>query len=71
MSKSCSRLFKILVGKLEKKDVVETWAMISWAIWNARNKFYFERTQAHSKKNHDSAMGFLEEYQRHVATQRP
>ena len=28
-------LFKILVGKLEKKDVLETWAMISWAIWNA------------------------------------
>ena len=35
-------LFKILVGKLEKKDVLETWATISWAIWSARNKFYFE-----------------------------
>ena len=24
---------------------LETWAMVSWSIWNARNKFHFEQVQ--------------------------
>ena len=30
--------------KLSKQEL-ETWAVIAWAIWNARNKVYFEQFQ--------------------------
>ena len=48
---------------------VNTMGMVSWAIWNARNKFYFERIQQHPKIILDVAIGFLEEYQRLCALQ--
>ena len=31
------------------KMELDRWATISWAIWNARNKFYFEKIQQHPK----------------------
>ena len=34
-----------------------------WAIWSARNKFYFDKVQRHLKLILDEALGFLEEYQ--------
>ena len=36
-------LFRTLLDRLSKTDL-ERWAVTSWAIWNARNKFYFEKT---------------------------
>ena len=32
---------------MSKLDIneLEVWAILAWAIWNARNKFYFERVQ--------------------------
>uniref|UniRef100_A0A7N2N5L9 Reverse transcriptase zinc-binding domain-containing protein n=1 Tax=Quercus lobata TaxID=97700 RepID=A0A7N2N5L9_QUELO len=41
-------LFKMLGDKLCKMEL-EQWAVLSWSIWNARNKFYFEKLQTHPK----------------------
>ena len=41
-------LFHQMVGCLSQQDL-EKWAVISWGIWNARNKFYFEKIQLHPK----------------------
>lgn len=61
--------FWLMVDKLSQPEM-EQWAVTSWAIWNARNKFYFERIQTHPKSILDGALGFLDEYQRLVAAQR-
>ena len=37
-------LFRTLKDKLTKTEL-ERWATTSWAIWNARNKYYFEKVQ--------------------------
>ena len=37
-------LFKKMQTKLSKQEL-ETWAITAWAIWNARNKVYFEQFQ--------------------------
>ena len=37
---------------------------VSWAIWNASNKFYLEKIQWHLKNIFKEATGFLVEYQR-------
>ena len=29
------------------KNEMEVWAIVSWAIWNARNKYIFDRKQTH------------------------
>ena len=58
-----------LVARLTKKEL-ERWAITTWKIWNARNKFYFEDTQVHPKAILREAMSFLEEYQKLVADQR-
>ena len=44
--------------------------MISWVIWNARNKLHFEKTQVPPKVIFDGAVGFLEEYQKLMIAQR-
>ena len=62
-------LFIMLQRKLDQRDL-ERWAITTWSIWNARNRFYFEHVQAHPKAMFDSAMGLLEEYQRLNAEQR-
>ena len=55
--------------KLELKDM-ERCAMISWVIWNARNKLHFEKTQVPPKVIFDGAVGFLEGYQKLMIAQR-
>ena len=55
-------LFRLMVDRLPQFDV-ECWAVMSWAIWNARNKFYFEKFQAHLRSILNGAFGFLDEYQ--------
>ena len=43
--------------------------MISWVIWNARNKPHFEKTQVPPKVILDGPVGFLEEYQKLMIAQ--
>ena len=62
-------LFQHLVAKLELKDL-ERWTVVSWAIWNARIKCYFERTQTQPKIILDGAVSYLDEYQKLMAAQR-
>ena len=47
-----------MVDKLEC-DELEKWATVSWAIWTARNRFYFEKTQWHPKRILGEALGYL------------
>ena len=49
-------LFQMLVQRLSTLEL-EKWAVVSWRIWNARNKVYFERVQAHPKSH--SRWGYL------------
>ena len=62
-------LFRMLEEKLPQLEL-ERWATISWATWNARNKFYFDKVQQHSKMVFEAANWFLSEYQRLCVTQR-
>ncbi|KAK9994444.1 hypothetical protein SO802_024147 [Lithocarpus litseifolius] len=62
-------LFQVLAKRLSKPEL-EKWAAVSWGIWNARNKFYFEKIQVHPKAILDGAVVFLNEYQKLVAAQR-
>ena len=55
-------LFRLMEDRLPQFDV-ECWAVMSWAIWNARNKFYYEKFQAHPRSILNGALGFLDEYQ--------
>ena len=55
-------LFKMLVQRLSMKEL-EIWAAVSWGIWNARNRIYFERVQPHPKTILAGVVGFLQEYQ--------
>ena len=55
-------LFWLLEKKLSRSDL-EKWAVTSWAIWNARNKFYFEKTQSHPSNILKGAIGYLQGYQ--------
>ena len=61
--------FKHVQSKLSKVEL-ERWVVTAWAIWNARNKYYFKKTQYHLKQILDSVGGLFEEYQRLVDTQR-
>ena len=61
-------LFGTMVRRLSQVEL-ERWATVSWALWNARNKFYFEQVQLHPRKILDGALGFLAEYQHFVAVQ--
>lgn len=61
-------LFCSLMSKLDIKEL-EVWAILAWAIWNARNKFYFERVQPKPEVILENAMGLLAEYQRLTAAQ--
>ena len=61
-------LFGTMVRRLSQVEL-ERWATVSWALWNARNKFYFEQVQLHPRKILDGALGFLAEYQHFVAAQ--
>ena len=56
-------LFRMMANRLTQMEL-DRWATISWALWNARNKFYFEKVQQHPKAILEGAIGYLEEYQR-------
>ena len=56
-------LFQCLGDKLTKKDL-EQWAALSWALWNARNKVYFEKVQPQPKAIVEGVLMLLETYQR-------
>jgi len=61
-------LFRMQVDQLTK--MLDKWATISWAIWNARNKFCFEKIQRHPKAILEGAIGYLDEHQKLVAAMR-
>lgn len=42
-------LLRMMVDRLALHDL-EKWAVTSWAIWNVRNNYYFERIQIHPKE---------------------
>ena len=46
---------------------LEKWAVMAWAIWNARNKYYFEHVH-HPWLIMEGASGLLKEYQRLMKT---
>jgi len=52
----------MLVEKLPLVEL-ERWAVTTWAIWNAGNKYYFEKSQTHPKEILSRVLGFLQEYQ--------
>lgn len=41
-------LFEQMRMKLDQPEL-ERWATTAWAIWNARNRFYFEDVQVHPR----------------------
>ena len=59
-------LFRMLVDQLPQLEL-DRWATISWALWNARNKYYFEHVQQHPRVILDGALSFLAEYRRLLA----
>ena len=61
-------MFRMLGTKLSKEEM-EIWATLLWAIWNERNKVYFEKTQTHPKVIMDGALATLETYKNMSATQ--
>ena len=62
-------LFWMQADGLTKMEL-DRWATISWAIWNARNKFYFEKIQQHLKAIMEGEIGYLDEYQKLAAAMR-
>ena len=61
-------LLQRMVNKLEVLDV-EKWAVAAWAIWNARNKYYFEGIQLNPRDILRGPNGVLQEYQRFMQAQ--
>ena len=52
----------MLVEKLTKKEL-EQWDALSWEIWNARNKVYFEKVQTQSNVIVEGASVTLDTYE--------
>ena len=52
-------LSKLMIAKLPQIDV-ERWSVTTWIIWNAQNKFYFEKSQAHPLKHIGWGLWFSE-----------
>ena len=61
-------LFRMLHERLDHRDI-EVWAITTWALWNARNKLYFENVQLQPKVIVDGALALLTEYQRLLESQ--
>ena len=53
------KLMKVLTT-----EEMEVWAIVSWAIWNARNRYLFDKKQAQPNDILQGAMTLLHEYQR-------
>uniref|UniRef100_A0A7N2LAI0 Reverse transcriptase zinc-binding domain-containing protein n=1 Tax=Quercus lobata TaxID=97700 RepID=A0A7N2LAI0_QUELO len=62
-------LFKQMQTKLSKQEL-ETWAVTASALWNARNKVYFEQFQPQPHIIWEGARVLLEEYQSFMEAQR-
>ena len=60
-------LFKHLQYMLEGEDL-DRWATMAWAIWNSRNKFYFEHIQLEPRSILEKATNLITEYQALMAT---
>uniref|UniRef100_A0A7N2N2W0 Reverse transcriptase zinc-binding domain-containing protein n=2 Tax=Quercus lobata TaxID=97700 RepID=A0A7N2N2W0_QUELO len=56
-------LVRHLVDRLDSKEL-ETWAMLSWALWNARNRYHFESLHSHPTAILQGATSLLDDYQR-------
>lgn len=56
-------LVRELMAVLTSNEM-EVWAIVSWAIWNARNKYLFDRKQTHPRDILRGAMTLLQDYQR-------
>ena len=56
-------LAQMMMTRLTTSEL-ETWAMVSWSIWNARNKFHFEQVQTPPCVIFKGASSLLEEYKR-------
>ena len=61
-------LFLYLGDNLTKREL-EQWTALSWALWNVRNKVYFEKVQAQPKTIVERALLLLETYQQVVVSQ--
>ena len=59
---------KLMKNHMVSQQELEKWAVTAWAIWAARNKFYFQHYRTHPKVIADMACGLLEEYQRFMDT---
>ena len=47
----------MLQDKLKQRDL-EIWVVTAWALWNARNKFYFHKIQLQPSTIADGALAF-------------
>ena len=53
-------LARTLVEKLSREEL-DTWAMVAWSIWNARNRLQFEAVQTPPQVILKGAVSLLEE----------
>ena len=61
--------FCMLQDKLKQRHL-EIWAVTAWALWNACNKFYFDKIQLQPRAIADGALAFLTEYRWLMKAQR-
>ena len=56
-------LVRELMGVFTKKEL-EVWAIVTWSIWNARNRYWFDKKQSQPANILQGALLLLQEYQR-------
>ena len=56
-------LVRELMGVLTTKEL-EVWAIVSWSIWNARNRYLFDKKQSQPADILQGVLSLLQEYQR-------
>ena len=61
-----NELFRTMTTRLNQQEL-ELWTMIVWALWNARNKYHFEKAQLQPQRIYEGASGLLTDYQ-HLMT---
>ena len=59
-------LFRSMTTRLNQQEL-ELWTVIVWALWNARNKYHFEKAQLQPQRIYEGASGLLTDYQ-HLMT---
>ena len=50
-----------MTTRLNQQEL-ELWTVIVWALWNARNKYHFEKTQLQPQRIYEGASGLLTDY---------